>query len=54
VPPRKLSTLFYDVKTDTEAVAQPAETRQRLIRRLEMLREKKEDRPRKKHDVMPV
>jgi acetyl-CoA carboxylase carboxyltransferase component len=32
----------------------PAETRKRLIQALEILREKKEERPKKKHGVMPV
>jgi acetyl-CoA carboxylase carboxyltransferase component len=41
-------------KQFANAVVQPAETRRRLIRALEILRDKKEDRPRKKHGVMPV
>jgi acetyl-CoA carboxylase carboxyltransferase component len=41
-------------KQFAHAVIQPAETRARLIRALEVLRLKKEERPRKKHDVMPV
>jgi acetyl-CoA carboxylase carboxyltransferase component len=41
-------------KQFAHAVIQPAETRRRLIKALEILRQKKEERPRKKHDVMPV
>jgi acetyl-CoA carboxylase carboxyltransferase component len=41
-------------KQFAQAVIQPAETRRRLIQALEILREKKEERPKKKHDVMPV
>jgi len=41
-------------KQFAHAAIRPAETRARLIHSLEMLREKKEDRPRKKHGVMPV
>jgi len=41
-------------KQFAQAAIRPAETRARLIHSLEMLREKKEDRPRKKHGVMPV
>lgn len=41
-------------KQFAHAVIQPAETRKRLIQALETLREKKEERPKKKHDVMPV
>jgi acetyl-CoA carboxylase carboxyltransferase component len=36
------------------AAIRPAETRRRLIQALDILREKKEDRPKKKHGVMPV
>jgi propionyl-CoA carboxylase beta chain len=35
-------------------VIRPAETRKRLIQSLEILANKKEDRPRKKHGLMPV
>ena len=41
-------------KQFAHAVVQPPETRRRLNRALEILRQKKEERPRKKHDVMPV
>jgi methylmalonyl-CoA decarboxylase subunit alpha len=41
-------------KQFAHAAIRPAETRMRLIQSLEILREKKEDRPRKKHGVMPV
>jgi acetyl-CoA carboxylase carboxyltransferase component len=41
-------------KQFAQAVVRPAETRRRLILALEILREKKEDRPQKKHGVMPV
>ena len=41
-------------KQFSHAAIRPAETRTRLIQSLEILREKKEDRPRKKHGVMPV
>ena len=41
-------------KQFAHAVVRPAETRKRLIQALEILRGKKEERPRKKHDVMPV
>jgi len=41
-------------KQFAHAVIRPAETRTRLIRSLEILRGKKEERPRKKHGVMPV
>ena len=41
-------------KQFAHAVVRPAETRKRLIQALEILRDKKEERPRKKHDVMPV
>lgn len=41
-------------KQFAHAAIRPAETRRRLIQALEILREKKEERPKKKHDVMPV
>jgi len=41
-------------KQFAHAALRPAETRTRLIQSLEILREKKEERPRKKHGVMPV
>lgn len=41
-------------KQFAHAAIQPAETRKRLIQALEILREKKEERPKKKHGVMPV
>jgi len=41
-------------KQFAHAVVRPAETRRRLIQSLEVLREKKEERPKKKHGVMPV
>ena len=41
-------------KQFAHAAIRPAETRTRLIHSLEILREKKEERPRKKHGVMPV
>jgi acetyl-CoA carboxylase carboxyltransferase component len=41
-------------KQFANAVVRPAETRRRLIQALEILRDKKEERPRKKHGVMPV
>ena len=41
-------------KQFAQAVVRPAETRRRMIQSLEILRDKKEDRPRKKHGVMPV
>ena len=41
-------------KQFAQAIVHPAETRRRLILALEVLREKKEDRPHKKHGVMPV
>jgi acetyl-CoA carboxylase carboxyltransferase component len=41
-------------KQFAHAAIRPSETRRRLIRSLEVLRGKKEDRPRKKHGVMPV
>lgn len=41
-------------KQFAHAVIRPEETRRRLIQALEILREKKEERPKKKHGVMPV
>jgi acetyl-CoA carboxylase carboxyltransferase component len=41
-------------KQFAQAAIAPADTRRRLIRLLEMLRDKKEERPRKKHGLMPV
>ncbi len=41
-------------KQFAQAVIRPRETRQRLIQSLEVLRCKKEERPRKKHGLMPV
>ena len=41
-------------KQFAHAAIQPAETRRRLIQALEILRDKKEERPKKKHGVMPV
>jgi len=41
-------------KQFAQAAIRPAETRKRLIDSLEILREKREDRPRKKHGIMPV
>lgn len=41
-------------KQFAQAAIRPEETRRRLVGALEILREKKEERPRKKHDVMPV
>ncbi|MBI4529223.1 MAG: acyl-CoA carboxylase subunit beta [Deltaproteobacteria bacterium] len=41
-------------KQFAQGVIHPAETRQRLIQALEILKGKKEARPRKKHGVMPV
>jgi methylmalonyl-CoA decarboxylase subunit alpha len=41
-------------KQFAHAVVRPPETRRRLIQALETLRTKTEDRPRKKHGVMPV
>src|SRR4029077_10648905 len=41
-------------KQFAQAAIRPSETRKRLIQSLEILRGKKEERPRKKHDVMPV
>ncbi|MBM4296426.1 MAG: acyl-CoA carboxylase subunit beta, partial [Deltaproteobacteria bacterium] len=41
-------------KQFAQAAIRPAETRKRLIQALEVLRFKKEERPRKKHGLMPV
>jgi acetyl-CoA carboxylase carboxyltransferase component len=41
-------------KQFAQAAIRPAETRRRLIRALRMLATKREERPRKKHSVMPV
>lgn len=41
-------------KQFAHAAIRPGETRRRLIQALKILRGKKEERPRKKHDVMPV
>lgn len=41
-------------KQFAQAVIRPRETRRRLIQSLEILRYKKEERPRKKHGLMPV
>lgn len=41
-------------KQFAHAAIRPRETRKRLIQSLEILREKKEERPRKKHGLMPV
>jgi propionyl-CoA carboxylase beta chain len=41
-------------KQFAQAAIRPHETRQRLIQSLEILRNKREVRPRKKHDLMPV
>ena len=41
-------------KQFAQAALHPADTRKRLIQSLEILRFKKEERPRKKHGVMPV
>ena len=41
-------------KQFAHAVVRPEETRSRLIQALELLREKKEERPMKKHGLMPV
>jgi acetyl-CoA carboxylase carboxyltransferase component len=41
-------------KQFAHAVIRPSETRRRLIRSLRMLANKREERPRKKHSVMPV
>jgi acetyl-CoA carboxylase carboxyltransferase component len=41
-------------KQFAHAAIRPRETRQRLIQALEILRDKKEERPRRKHGVMPV
>jgi methylmalonyl-CoA decarboxylase subunit alpha len=41
-------------KQFAHAAIRPAETRKRLIQSLDVLRHKREDRPRKKHGLMPV
>ncbi|MGB7950168.1 MAG: acyl-CoA carboxylase subunit beta [Candidatus Binatia bacterium] len=41
-------------KQFAQAAIRPADTRRRLIQSLEVLRGKKEERPRKKHGLMPV
>ena len=41
-------------KQFAQAAIRPGETRTRLIQALEVLREKKEERPSKKHGLMPV
>lgn len=41
-------------KQFAHAAIRPSETRRRLIQSLEILRDKKEERPKKKHGVMPV
>jgi acetyl-CoA carboxylase carboxyltransferase component len=41
-------------KQFAQAAIRPSETRKRLIQSLEILRTKKEERPRKKHGIMPV
>ena len=41
-------------KQFAHAVIRPAETRLRIVRALRILANKREDRPRKKHSVMPV
>jgi len=41
-------------KQFAQAAIRPRETRRRLIQALEILRHKKEERPRKKHGLMPV
>jgi acetyl-CoA carboxylase carboxyltransferase component len=41
-------------KQFAHAAIRPRETRQRLVQALEILRDKKEERPRRKHGVMPV
>jgi acetyl-CoA carboxylase carboxyltransferase component len=41
-------------KQFAQAAIRPAETRKRLVQSLEILRNKKEQRPRKKHGLMPV
>jgi propionyl-CoA carboxylase beta chain len=59
---RKLEEFTERFSGPFEAVAKqyahnavaPEETRTRLIQALEMLSTKKEDRPRKKHGLMPV
>lgn len=41
-------------KQFAQAAIRPAETRRRLVRSLEILRNKREERPKKKHGLMPV
>ncbi len=41
-------------KQFAQAAVRPADTRKRLIQSLEVLRSKKEERPKKKHGLMPV
>jgi methylmalonyl-CoA decarboxylase subunit alpha len=41
-------------KQFAQAAIRPAETRKRLIRSLEILRNKREERPKKKHGLMPM
>ena len=41
-------------KQFSQAAIRPRETRKRLIQSLEILRDKKEERPKKKHGLMPV
>ena len=41
-------------KQFAHAVVRPEESRKRLIQALEILRNKKEERPQKKHGLMPV
>jgi acetyl-CoA carboxylase carboxyltransferase component len=41
-------------KQFAQAAIRPQETRQRLVQSLEILRHKREERPRRKHGVMPV
>src|ERR1035437_1579671 len=41
-------------KQFAQAAIQPRETRVRLIRAMETFRNKKEERPRRKHGIMPV
>ncbi|HEY2921883.1 MAG TPA: acyl-CoA carboxylase subunit beta [Candidatus Binatia bacterium] len=41
-------------KQFAQAAIRPRETRQRLVQSLEVLRHKKEERPKKKHGLMPV
>jgi propionyl-CoA carboxylase beta chain len=41
-------------KQFAHAAIRPEETRRRLIQALDILKEKREERPKKKHGVMPV